>query len=54
MSAIDKLELSKLLAKLENKSLDFASVLACMLVIAITLIVINVFSELLTVLFYPW
>ena len=30
---------------------DFASVLACMLVIAITLIVINVFSELLTVLF---
>ena len=28
MSAIDKLELSKLLAKLENKSLDFASVLA--------------------------
>ena len=32
---------------------DFASVLACMLVIAITLIVINVFSELLTVLFYP-
>ncbi len=32
---------------------DFAAVLACMLVIAITLIVINVFSELLTVLFYP-
>ncbi|WP_227523037.1 HopJ type III effector protein [Moraxella osloensis] len=28
MSAIDNLELSKLLAKLENKSLDFASVLA--------------------------
>jgi cationic peptide transport system permease protein len=32
---------------------DFASVLACMMVIAITLIIINVFSELLTVLFYP-
>ena len=32
---------------------DFAAVLACMLVIAITLIIINVFSELLTVLFYP-
>ena len=28
MNDIDKLELSKLLAKLENKSLDFASVLA--------------------------
>ena len=28
MSAIDNLEVSKLLAKLENKSLDFASVLA--------------------------
>lgn len=32
---------------------DFAAVLACMLVIAITLIIINVFSELLTILFYP-
>ncbi len=32
---------------------DFASVQACMMVIAITLIVINVFSELLTALFYP-
>jgi cationic peptide transport system permease protein len=32
---------------------DFTSVLACMMVIAITLIIINVFSELLTVLFYP-
>jgi len=32
---------------------DFASVLACMMVIAIALIIINVFSELLTVLFYP-
>lgn len=28
MSAIDKLELSKLLAKLDKKSIDFASVLA--------------------------
>ena len=32
---------------------DFNSVQACMMVIAITLIVINVFSELLTALFYP-
>ena len=32
---------------------DFASVQACMLVIAITLIIINICSELLTVLFYP-
>lgn len=31
---------------------DYASVQACMLVIAITLIAINIFSELLTVLFY--
>ncbi|WP_024872798.1 ABC transporter permease [Tolumonas lignilytica] len=32
---------------------DFAAVQACMLVIAITLIIINICSELLTVLFYP-
>lgn len=32
---------------------DFASVQACMLVIAIALIIINICSELLTVLFYP-